>query len=71
MSDALAALVLGSALWLMGGVGLVVSLVAGLTLFAPAAVVLIALGAGYCVVGALWSFQRANSGPGSARHPAR
>jgi hypothetical protein len=58
MSDARVALVLGSALWFLGGAGLTLSIVAGWTLFVPFAVVPILLGLGYCVAGAVWSFRR-------------
>ena len=70
MSDVAAAFVLGSLLWFIGGAGVIAGFVSGWTLFVPFAAVLIGLGVSYCLAGIIWAAQ-ANSGPGSARHPAR
>jgi hypothetical protein len=71
MSDVQVAFGLGSLLWFLGGVGLVASLVTGAALFAPFAAVVVGLGLCYCIAGTLWLLRRENSGPGSARLPAR
>jgi hypothetical protein len=54
MSDSAGALILGSIIWFLGGLGLVAALVSGWTLFAPFAAVFIALGVGMCVAGLVW-----------------
>jgi TM2 domain-containing membrane protein YozV len=58
MSDSVAAFVLGSVVWLVGGFGVAASLMSGWTLFAPFAGALIALGLGYCLLGVIWLVPR-------------
>lgn len=55
MSDALAAFLLGTLLWFLGGGGIVASLWSGYTLFAPFAAVVALLGVSYCIVALVWA----------------
>lgn len=68
MSDVTVARLLGFVIAVVGVAGGAISWANGLTLFLPFAAVLLVLAT--VIQGYAWSW-RQNSGPGSARHPAR
>lgn len=69
MSDATVARVIGSLFGIAGVAVLWASMANDWGLFIPFAVALIVISFAFQMTA--WSLRRANSGPGSARHPAR